>query len=115
MRDGVVAEQAVEAEIDAGLAGGDRVLGGEDFGGAGRRNGIRHVEHGGDAAESGGRRSARPILLVRIARIAEMHMHVDGARQDMQAGGVERLARRRHGFVGADRKDTAVLDGDAAG
>ena len=43
-----------------------------------------------------------------------MHVHVDGARQNMQAGGVEGFARRRHGFVGADRKNTAVLDRDAA-
>ena len=36
--DGVLAQQAVEAEIDMRLRGRDAVLGGERFGGAGRRD-----------------------------------------------------------------------------
>ena len=91
--DGVLAEQSVEAEIDMGLFGGHAVLGGENFGGAGRRNGVRHVEHGGDAAERRRRGAALEVLLVRIAGIAEMHVVVDRAWQHVQAGGVERLAR----------------------
>ena len=55
----------------------------------------------------------REVLLVRIAGIAEMHMHVDRAGQHVQAGSVERLARGRHRLVGADRDDVAVLDRDA--
>jgi hypothetical protein len=111
--DGVLAEQAIQAEIDTGFTGGDRVLGGQRLGVAGRRNGVRHVEHRGDAAEGRGRGSARPVLLVRIARVAEMHVHVDGAGQNVQAARIEGLARERHRLVGADRDDAAVLDRDA--
>ena len=84
-------------------------------GGAGRRNGVRHIEHRGDAAERGRRGPGPPILLVRIARIAEMHVDVDGAGKDVQAGRVESsrapaawLRRRRPRARGR-------LDGDAAG
>ena len=42
-----------------------------------------------------------------------MHVHVDGAGQDVQAAGVERLARRRHGVVAPTASDRAVLDRDA--
>ena len=110
--DGVVAEQAVEAEIDAGFLRGDGVLGGKRRGVAGRRDGVRHVEHGGDAAERGGRGAARPVLLVRIAGIAEMDVNVDGAGQDMQPARVEGFRSRRHRGIGADRENAAVLDGD---
>ena len=111
--DGVLAEQPVKAVVDAGLVGGDLVFGRQHLGVAGRRDGVRHVEHGRDAAERRGGSAARRILLVRIAGIAEMHMHVDGAGQHMEAAGVERLARRRHRFGSADRENSAVLDRDA--
>ena len=91
--DGVFAEQTVKAEIDIGLCGGDGVLVGQHFGGAGRRNGVRHVEHGGDAAERRRRGAARQVFLVRIAGIAEMHVNVDRAGQDMQARRVEAFLR----------------------
>ncbi len=41
------------------------------------------------------RGAALEVFLVRIAGIAEMHMHVDGAGQHMQAGGIDGLASRR--------------------
>ena len=49
--DGVLAEQPVEPEIDVRLLGRHLVLGREDLRRAGRRDRVRHVEHGGDAAE----------------------------------------------------------------
>jgi hypothetical protein len=103
MRDRVVAEQSVETEIDASLARRDFMLGGKRLRIPRWRNGVRHVEDGGDAAEGGGCRSARPIFLVGITRIAEMDVDIDGARQNMQTGGVKSLQSRRHRFVSADR------------
>ena len=85
MLDRVLAEQAVEAEVHMCFLGRHLVLGGEDIGCAGRRNRIRHVEHGGDAAERCCRRAAREVFLVRIAGVAEMHVHVDRAGQHMHA------------------------------
>ncbi len=38
-----------------------------------------------------------------------MHVHVDGAGQHVQAGGVESLARRRHRLGSADREDQPSL------
>ena len=113
VRDGVLAEQRIEPEIDVGFLRCHLVLGREQFGRADRRDRVRHVEHGGDAAEGRGRRAARKVLLVRIARIAEVHVHIDRAGQHVHALGVERLARLRHRRVGTDRENQAVLDGDA--
>ena len=44
-----------------------------------------------------------------------MHMDVDGAGKDMQAGRVEGFARRRHRLVSADGEHAPVFDGDTAG
>ena len=111
--DGLLAEQTVEPVIDMRLGRGDGVLFRENLCRSGRRNRVRHVEHSGHAAEGRRRRAARPVFLVRIAGIAEMHMHVDRAGQDMEAGGIERLARGRHRLLRADRENFSVLHGDA--
>jgi hypothetical protein len=50
--DGVVAQHAIEAEIDMGLAGRDSVFGGQRLPRAGRRDCVGHVEDRSDAAES---------------------------------------------------------------
>ena len=111
--DRVLAQQAVKPEIDVRVRAGDAVLVGQHRRRAGGRDGVGHVEHGGHAAERRGRRAGLPILLVRIARIAKMHVHVDGAGQDVESARVERLACRRHRRLGPDRDDVPVMDGDA--
>lgn len=113
MLDRVLAEEPVEAEIDVRAGGRDAVLVRQHVGRAGRRNGVGHVEHGGDAAECRGGRTGLKVLLVRIAGVAEMHMHIDRARQDMEPLRVQHLARRRHRLVRADDHDHAVLDRNA--
>ncbi len=112
MRDGVLAEEAVEAEVHMRVPGCDVVLRRQHLGRAGRRDGVGHVEHRGDATEGRRRGAALEIFLVGIAGIAEMHMHVDGAGKDMQPARVELLARRRHRRGSAHRQDRAVLDCD---
>ena len=64
---------------------------GQRLGGSGQRLRVRHFEDGGDAA--GNRRTAAgfQIFLVLEARLAEMHLRVDDAGQDVQARGVDRL------------------------
>ena len=70
------------------------------------RLGVRHLEHGGDAAQHRRPAAGRKIFLVLEAGLAEMHLAVDHAGQDVQAGGVDGLA----GEPFADRADL----GDAA-
>ena len=113
MPDRVFAEQPVKAEIDMRLLGCHLMLGRQDLRRARRRDGVRHVEHGGHAAEGRRRRAGGEILLVRIAGIAEVHVHIDGAGQHVQALRVERLARWRHRLIGADRDNDSILDGNA--
>ena len=110
MLDGVLAEQPIEPKVDVRLLGRHFVLGGENVRRAGRRDCIWHVEHRGDAAECRRRGTAGEILFVRIARVAEMHMHVDRAGQQVHARDIECFARGRHGRVAADCDDRAVLD-----
>ena len=90
--DRVLAEHGVEAVIDMRLLGRHLVLGGERLRRADGRDRVRHVEHGGDAAERRRDRAAREVFLLRIAGIAEVHMHVDRAGQDVHAGDVDGLA-----------------------
>ncbi len=52
---------------------------------------IRHLENGGHAARDGGAAARFQIFLVLEARLAEMHLCVDDARQDVQAPGIDRL------------------------
>ena len=111
--DGVLTQQAVEPEIDVRVRGGDAVLVRQRGSGTGRRNGVGHIEYGGHAAERCGRRAGLPIFLVRIARIAKMHVHVDGAGQDMKSACVKRLARSRHHRIRPDRDNVTVVDGNA--
>ena len=94
------------------LLGCHVVLRRKNLGRAGRRDRVGHVEYRRDAAEGGCRGAAREILLVRITGIAEVHVHVDCARQHVHPRSVESLTRMRHRRLVADRDDAAILDGD---
>ena len=86
---------------------------GEGLLGDGQRIGVRHFEHGRDAAHHGAARSGFKIFLMRLARLAEMHLRIHHAGQDVQALAVDRL-----GGGGlpepADRGDPAIGDADVA-
>ena len=105
----VLADVAVDAEIDHGLPLRDFELLQHRFGSRGRRVGVRHIEHRGDAADRRGLRRAGPGFLVGEAWLAEVHVHVDGTRQDVEAARVDALPGRRHRFRGADGCDLAAL------
>ena len=75
----------IEGEIAMHAARRPRDLIGERLGGYGRRIGIRHVEHRRDAAQHGGAAAAFQVLAILAAGLAEMHMAVDDAGQDVQA------------------------------
>src|ERR1017187_361953 len=59
----------------------------------GGRIGIRHLKYRGDAAEHRAARAEFEILLVGETGLAEMHMAVDHARQQMQAAAIDHLSR----------------------
>ena len=107
--DVVLGQQAVEAEIDIGLLCGC-LLGAQLHHAAGRRMGVRHLEDRGRAAHGGGGGAGLPILLVRVAGLAEMDMDVDRAGQDVQAGDIHHLLRRGHRCSGTDGEDYTILD-----
>ncbi len=67
----------------------------------------------GDAAHHGAARPRLEIFLVGQARLAEMHLGVDHAGQDVQAPAVDRLAGGGLPEV-ADRRDPAIGDADVA-
>ncbi len=54
---------------------------------------VRHLEHAGDAAHHGAARARLQILLLGQAGLAEMHLGVDHAGQDVQALAVDHLGR----------------------
>ena len=51
--------------------------------------GVRHLEHSGDAAKHGGPAAGFEVFLMLQPRLAEMHLGIDDARKDMQAGGLQ--------------------------
>ena len=67
---------------------------GEGCLGDGQGIGVRHLEHRGDAAHHGAARTGFEVFLVGQARLAEMHLGVDHAGQDVQALAVDHLAGR---------------------
>ena len=69
----------------------------------GQRVGVGHLEDGGHAPHHGGARAGLEIFLVLEPGLTEVHLGVDDAGQDMQAGRVDHLA-------GAGRVELA--DGD---
>jgi hypothetical protein len=68
---------------------------------------VGHLEDGRDAAHHGGARAGLKVFLVLAARLAEMHLRVDHAWQDMQPAGGDDLAGVGMEEV-ADRGDPAV-------
>ena len=87
---------------------------GERLRGHRQRIGVWHFEHRGDAAHHRAARSGFQVLLVGEARLAEMHLGVDHARQDVQATAVDRLPA---GFPVqiAERSDPPARNADIAG
>ena len=75
--------------------------------------GVRHFEHGGDAAHHGAARAGFEVFLVGLARLAKMDLGVDHAGQDVQALAVDHLGGRSLAER-ADRGDAAVADGNIA-
>ena len=70
----------------------------------------RHVADGRDAARRGRRCAAQEALPLGAPRLIEVHVCVDHARQDVQAGRVERVVSSA-GVVGAqDRNHPPLLD-----
>ena len=86
---------------------------GQGFGGHRQGIGIGHLEDAGDAAHDGGAAAGLQILLVLGTRLAQMHLAVDHAGQDMQAGAVDHLARLR-GCELPDADDPPARDRDIA-
>src|SRR5262249_9813161 len=71
---------------------------------------VGHAAHGGEPA---GRRRARPAgdrLLVLVARLAQVHVHVDEAGTDDLARGVDAFGPCRRPERAADLRDAAVGD-----
>ena len=111
---GVLARAAdEEGEIAMHAVVAARDLVGQRLGAGGGRIGVRHLEHRGDAAQHGAARARFQVLLVGEARLAEMHLGVDHARQHVQAAAVDHLAGRGAGEV-ADRRDAAARDAEVA-
>ncbi len=90
-----------EGEVAIHAAGRRRDLGGERRGIGGGRLGVRHLEHGGHPAQHRRAAARGQILLVLEAGLAEMHLAVDHAGQNVEAGGIDGLA----GHALADRPD----------
>ena len=78
-----------------------------------QRVGVGHLEDRRDAAQHGRARARLEVFLVLEAGLAEMHLAVDDAGQDMQAAAVDRLAGEAGAEI-ADRRDAAVADADVA-
>ena len=75
--------------------------------------GVRHFEHGGNPAHDSTARSGFKIFLLRLAGLAEMHLRVDHAGQDMQTLAVDRLGGGSLSEP-ADRSDAATGNADVA-
>ena len=103
--EGKVAMHAVVGALD---------LVGDRFGGGRERIGVRHLEHGGDAAQHRTARTRFEVFLVGEAGLAKMHVAVDHARQEMQAAAVDHFGGRGAREV-ADGGKTAAADAEIAG
>ena len=87
------ADEEREIAMHAMMAALDLV--GEGLLGDRQRIGVRHLEHRRDAAHHGAARAGLEIFLVGQARLAEMHLRVHHAGQDVQALAVDRLGGGR--------------------
>ena len=94
------ADEEGEVAMHAIGRGGD--LGGQGLGARCRGLGVRHLEHGRDAAQDRRPAAGLKIFLVLDAGLAEMHLGIDNAGQHMKAARVDGLARERSADI-ADR------------
>ena len=81
----------VKGEIAIHAVGGAADLVGQGCGGDGERLGIGHFENAGDAAHDRGAAAGFQVFLVFKAGLAEMHLAVDDAGQDVQALAIQGL------------------------
>ena len=81
----------------------------DDLGRIAGRQGIRHADHGRVAACRRCRRSGQHILLLRLSRVAEVHMPVHKAGRHRQSGGVIYRAARRLIQLRTQLPDHAVI------
>jgi hypothetical protein len=86
---------------------------GEGLGRRGLRVGVGHLEHRRDAAHDGRTGTRFEILFVIQARLAEMHLGVDNARQDVQPPALD-FPRRGGMRQVADGGDAPVAHADVA-
>ena len=109
---GVVVRPAdVKGVVGVHAALGADQLVGQGVGVGGGGLGVRHLEHGGDAAQHRAARTALEVFLPLQTGLAEVDLAVDHARHHGEAGGVEHLARVGVAQV-ADEGDLAVPDAD---
>ena len=79
----------------------------------GERVGVGHLEDRGDTAQHSGARACLQVFLVFQAGLAEMHLAVDHARQDVERATVDDFPGGCLEQV-ADRRDAALADADVA-
>ena len=103
----------IEGEVAEHAIARPRDLVGEPLGRRRQRLGVRHLEHGRDAAEDGAARARLEIFLVLESRLAEMHLRIDDTGQHVQAARVDRLASTI-GIDIANGGDAAAPDADVA-
>ena len=77
------------------------------------RIGVRHLHEAGDAAGHRGARLGGHIGLVGQARVAKMHLVVDHAGHEREAGGIDHLCVGR-ADLGSDLLDASVDDQQVA-
>jgi hypothetical protein len=109
--DVVFCKKPVETEIHAGLPGAFLLL--PEFGDRARwRVGVGHLEHRGHPAHCRSLRACAPVFLVGVTRLAEMHMHVDAAGDEVMAGHIDHLGSLSQCSRGANGGDQLSGDRD---
>ncbi len=103
----------IKGEVAMHAILGARDLIGEIGRGRRERLGVRHLEHGRHAAQHRGARAGFEIFLMRRARLAEMHLRVDDAGQNMQPRAIDALGCRGAREI-ADFGDLAMPEPDVA-
>jgi hypothetical protein len=83
-----------------------------ELGGGHRRIGERVLDHRGHSTGRGRHGARGEVLALGVAGILEVGVHVDGAGQHHQAGGVDQLVGAAAVGLLGDRGDAAVLDHD---
>ncbi len=111
--DGLTRAADIEGEVAEHAVAGALDLVGQRLGADGQRLGVGHLEHGRDPARDRGAAAGLQVLLLLQARLAEMHLGVDDARQHVEVGGIDDL-----GGAGAcqpaDGGDAPLADADVA-